>query len=101
MEYLGIKPLLYVQEKVFPRFVRFDLVAHPEKQHRHQPFRAMIGRNMASRSYVHSALEQAQAGREPAQMDAILLIMFGALFSMTSALTFMEVRRIRKKLESK
>ncbi len=34
-------------------------------------------------------------------MDAILLIMFGALFSMTSALTFMEVRRIRKKLESK
>jgi hypothetical protein len=34
-----------------------------------------------------------------ARMDTILLIMFGALMSMTTALTFMEVRRIRKKLE--
>jgi hypothetical protein len=33
-------------------------------------------------------------------MDTILLIMFGALMSMTTALTFMEVRRIRKKLEA-
>jgi len=29
----------------------------------------------------------------------ILVIMFGALLSMTTALTFMEVRRIRKHLE--
>jgi hypothetical protein len=33
-----------------------------------------------------------------ALMD-ILLIMFGALMSMTTALTFIEVRRIRKRLE--
>ena len=30
----------------------------------------------------------------------ILIIMFGALLSMTTALTFMEVRRIRKHLEA-
>jgi hypothetical protein len=34
-----------------------------------------------------------------AQMDSILMIMFGALMSMTTALTFIEVRRIRKRLE--
>jgi len=33
-------------------------------------------------------------------MDTILLIMFGAVLSMTTALTFMEVRRIRKRLET-
>jgi hypothetical protein len=32
-------------------------------------------------------------------MDTILMIMFGALMSMTTALTFIEVRRIRKSLE--
>lgn len=32
-------------------------------------------------------------------MDTILLIMFGALISMTTALNFMEVRRIRKKMD--
>ena len=32
-------------------------------------------------------------------MDTILLIMFGALLSMTTSLTFIEVRRIRKRLE--
>jgi uncharacterized membrane protein YidH (DUF202 family) len=31
----------------------------------------------------------------------ILLVMFGALISMTTALTFMEVRRIRKRLEER
>jgi hypothetical protein len=34
-----------------------------------------------------------------ARMDTILMIMFGALMSMTTALTFIEVRRIRKRLE--
>jgi hypothetical protein len=33
-------------------------------------------------------------------MDGILFIMFGAVISMTTALTFMEARRIRKQLES-
>jgi hypothetical protein len=34
-------------------------------------------------------------------MDTILMIMFGAVISMTTALTFMEVRRIRKRMELK
>jgi hypothetical protein len=35
-------------------------------------------------------------------MDMIvLLILFGSVISVTTALTFMEVRRIRKKIESK
>ncbi len=34
-------------------------------------------------------------------MDAIVMIMFGCLLSTTTALTFMEVRRLRKKLEAK
>jgi hypothetical protein len=34
-------------------------------------------------------------------MDAILVIMFGSVVCVTTALTFMEVRRIRKRLESK
>lgn len=33
-------------------------------------------------------------------MDSILLILFLAVISMTTAVTFMEVRRIRKVLES-
>lgn len=33
-------------------------------------------------------------------MDTILMIMFGAVLTMTTALTFFEVRRIRKKLEA-
>jgi hypothetical protein len=33
-------------------------------------------------------------------MDAIVLIMFGALISMTTSLSFMELRRIRKRLEA-
>jgi hypothetical protein len=38
---------------------------------------------------------------EPVKMDTIMLILFGSLISTTSALTFMEVRRIRKKLQTK
>ncbi len=34
-------------------------------------------------------------------MNGILLIMFGSLISTTTALTFMEVRRLRKKMEAK
>ncbi|HZQ25509.1 MAG TPA: hypothetical protein VFA89_22160 [Terriglobales bacterium] len=34
-------------------------------------------------------------------MDNILLIMFGSLICVTTALTFMEVHRIRKKLDVK
>jgi hypothetical protein len=34
-------------------------------------------------------------------MNGILLVMFGSLISTTTALTFMEVRRLRKKMESK
>ena len=33
-------------------------------------------------------------------MDSIVLIMFGAVISMTTAVTYMEVRKIRKVLES-
>jgi hypothetical protein len=34
-------------------------------------------------------------------MDAIVAIMFGSVICVTTALTFMEVMPIRKKLESK
>jgi hypothetical protein len=34
-------------------------------------------------------------------MDSIMLIMFGSLICVTTALTFMEVHRIRKKLDVK
>jgi hypothetical protein len=34
-------------------------------------------------------------------MDAILFIMLGSMVCVTTALTFMEVRRIRKHLERK
>ena len=43
----------------------------------------------------------AHAGGEPANMDAIVIIMMGSVICVTTALTFMEVRRIRKHLESK
>lgn len=33
-------------------------------------------------------------------MDTIVMIMFGAVLTMTTALTFFEVRRIRKRLEA-
>jgi hypothetical protein len=34
-------------------------------------------------------------------MDAILIILFGSVFLMTSALSYLEIRRIRKALEAK
>jgi hypothetical protein len=34
-------------------------------------------------------------------MDNILMILFGSVLCTTSALTFMEIRRIRKRLEAK
>jgi hypothetical protein len=34
-------------------------------------------------------------------MDTIVIIMFGSVLCSVSALSFMELRRIRKKLESK
>jgi hypothetical protein len=34
-------------------------------------------------------------------MDSIMMILFGSVLCTTSALTFMELRRIRKKLEAK
>jgi len=34
-------------------------------------------------------------------MDTIVMIMFGAVLCSVSALNFMELRRIRKRLESK
>ena len=34
-------------------------------------------------------------------MDNIVMILFASVLCTTSALTFMEIRRIRKKLESK
>ena len=40
-------------------------------------------------------------GGSPQKMDAILMILFGSLISTTTALTFVEVRRLRKELESK
>jgi hypothetical protein len=40
-----------------------------------------------------------QGGMGP--MDNIVMILFGSVLCTTSALTFMEIRRIRKKLEAK
>jgi hypothetical protein len=34
-------------------------------------------------------------------MDVILMVLFGSLMCTTTALTFMELRRIRKKLEAR
>jgi len=46
-------------------------------------------------------LARAFTGRRNLQMDSILMIMFGSVLCTMTALTFMEARRIRKKLESK
>lgn len=46
-------------------------------------------------SYIH------KAGEEPTTMDAIVMIMFASVLCTMTALNFMELRRIRKKLESK
>jgi hypothetical protein len=40
-------------------------------------------------------------GRSPRPMDTIVMILFGSLLCSVTALSFMELRRIRKKLESK
>jgi hypothetical protein len=40
-------------------------------------------------------------GRSPRAMDTIVMIMFGSVLSTMTALSFIELRRIRKKLESK
>jgi len=40
-------------------------------------------------------------GEEPAPMDTIVMIMFASVICTMTALSFMELRRIRKKLESK
>jgi hypothetical protein len=34
-------------------------------------------------------------------MDSILFVMFGSVITVCTALTFMEVRRIRKKMDSR
>jgi hypothetical protein len=44
---------------------------------------------------------RSRAGEEPASMDSIVIIMFGSLLCTVTALNFMELRRIRKKLETK
>jgi hypothetical protein len=41
------------------------------------------------------------AGEEPASMDSIVMIMFGSVLCTMTALSFMELRKIRKKLETK
>jgi hypothetical protein len=41
------------------------------------------------------------AGEEPASMDSIVMIMFGSVLCTMTALNFIELRRIRKKLETK
>ena len=41
------------------------------------------------------------AGEEPASMDTIVMIMFGSVLCTMTALNFIELRRIRKKLETK
>jgi hypothetical protein len=46
-------------------------------------------------------LLQWQKGEEPATMDAKVMIMFASVLCTMTALSFMELRRIRKRLESK
>jgi hypothetical protein len=43
--------------------------------------------------------DSAREGTSP--MDNIIMILFGSVLCTTSALAFMELRRIRKKLEAK
>ena len=45
-------------------------------------------------------LLQWQKGEEPATMDTIVMIMFASVICTMTALSFMELRRIRKRLES-
>jgi hypothetical protein len=45
------------------------------------------------------AVPAATAGEEPALMDSIVMIMFGSVLCTMTALSFMELRKIRKKLE--
>jgi hypothetical protein len=40
-------------------------------------------------------------GRSPRTMDTIVMVMFGSFLCSVTALSFMELRKIRKKLESK
>jgi len=40
-------------------------------------------------------------GRSPRTMDTIVIVMFGSFLCSVTALSFMELRKIRKKLESK
>jgi hypothetical protein len=42
-----------------------------------------------------------QRERSPRPMDTIVLIMFASVITTMTALSFIELRRIRKKLESK
>lgn len=39
-------------------------------------------------------------GTEVGNMNSILMVMFAAVVAATTALTFVEIRRIRKKLET-
>lgn len=48
---------------------------------------------------IFDALVGADTSRGAGQMDSILMILFGCLFVTMSSLTFIEVRRIRKKLQ--
>jgi hypothetical protein len=47
------------------------------------------------------SLIQWSAGEEPTPMDTNVMIMFASVLCTMTALSFMELRRIRKKLESK
>ena len=53
----------------------------------------------------HSGFKKLRAfagsGQEALTMDSILFVMFGSVITVCTALTFMEVRRIRKKMDSR
>jgi hypothetical protein len=55
--------------------------------------------NMSSIGLMALDGPNARGGHKP--MDNILMILFGSVLCTTSALTFMELRRIRKRLEIK
>jgi Flp pilus assembly pilin Flp len=54
--------------------------------------------NVASSIQWPCIIEQ---GRSPRTMDTIVMIMFGSVLCTMTALSFIELRRIRKKLESR
>ena len=54
---------------------------------------------MPLRPGLHAA--RGVARKEPATMDNLLMIIFGAVIVMNTALSFMELHRIRKTLEGK